>query len=101
MYFARGQAERRGPLIQRLIEEDHVAVNGHKVKSNHKLKGTEDVTITFPPPTEVDILPEDIPVLHRLRGRGHRRHRQGAGHGGASGAGESNWYPGQRAAVTI
>ena len=61
VFCARASGETRS-MIQRLIGEGGVEVDGKKAKPNHKLRGGEDVTIVFAPPQEADILPEDIPI---------------------------------------
>ncbi|UTY38806.1 RluA family pseudouridine synthase [Allocoprobacillus halotolerans] len=48
--------------IQQLIRQEHVQVNGQKIKSSYKVE-TEDVCEVFiPEPENTDILPEDIPL---------------------------------------
>ncbi len=61
VFCARASGETRS-MIQRLIGEGAVEVDGKKAKANHKLRGGEDVSIVFAPPEETDILPEDIPI---------------------------------------
>lgn len=48
--------------IQKLIKEDHVAVNGAKVKANYKLSYDDVVTVEIPELVQPDIVPENIPL---------------------------------------
>jgi 23S rRNA pseudouridine1911/1915/1917 synthase len=46
--------------IQRLIKEGSVTVNGKMVKSNHKIRPGEEVTVQIPILQPLEVLPEDI-----------------------------------------
>lgn len=48
--------------IQKLIKENHVSVNGTKVKANYKLSYDDVVTVEIPELTEPDIVPENLPM---------------------------------------
>lgn len=61
VFCARASGETRS-MIQRLIGEGGVEVDGKEAKPNYKLRGGEDVSIVFAPPEETDILPENIPI---------------------------------------
>ena len=61
VFCARASGETRS-MLQRLIGEGAVEVDGKKAKANQKLRVGEDVSIVFAPPQETDILPEDIPI---------------------------------------
>jgi 23S rRNA pseudouridine1911/1915/1917 synthase len=52
--------------IQRLIEEGHIRVNGHLVKSTHTPKAGEEVRVEWPEARPAEAQPEPIPlsVLH-------------------------------------
>lgn len=49
-------------FIQKLLKNGEVLVNDLPVKSNYKLRMDDVVKVEFNPPTEPDILPEDIPL---------------------------------------
>lgn len=48
--------------IQEMISEGQVLVDGNSAKAGHKMKGGEQITITFPEEEELVIEPEDIPL---------------------------------------
>lgn len=48
--------------IQKLIREGHVLVNNKAVKANYKVAPADFVTLTLPPPTDLEINAEDIPL---------------------------------------
>lgn len=48
--------------IQRLIKDGHVTVNDKSVKSNYRLRLNDEIVVIVPPPTELEILPENIPL---------------------------------------
>ena len=49
-------------LIQKLIKENMVRVNGMAVKSNFKLSASDQIEVEIPELKEPDILPENIPL---------------------------------------
>src|SRR5438874_119621 len=49
-------------MIQRLIEEGHIRVNGRQVKPTHTPHAGERVEVHFPEPREAQAHPEDIPL---------------------------------------
>ncbi|MBR3932420.1 MAG: RluA family pseudouridine synthase [Clostridia bacterium] len=49
-------------MIQNLIEENKITVNGKNIKSNYKIKENDIIDITLDDPKEADILAEDIPL---------------------------------------
>ncbi len=51
----------RGTL-QKLIDTGDVQVNGHPVKPTHSPKAGDVITIQWPAPKKLDLLPEDIPL---------------------------------------
>jgi len=48
--------------VQRLIEAENVLVDGQAVRSSHKLKGGEEVTVEIPLPVAAEPQPEAIPL---------------------------------------
>lgn len=48
--------------IQAWIKEGRVSVGGEPVKSNYKVSRDDEVTLRVPPPRELAIQPEDIPL---------------------------------------
>jgi 23S rRNA pseudouridine1911/1915/1917 synthase len=48
--------------LQRLIDDGHVLVNDRPAKNATKLRGSDAVLLTLPPPTSGRIEPQDIPV---------------------------------------
>lgn len=49
-------------FIQNLINKDLVTVNSKKVKSNYKLKVSDEVEISIPEPEKLQVIPQDIPI---------------------------------------
>lgn len=48
--------------VQAWIKEGHVTVNGHAVKSNHKLGVGEQLRLVVPEPESLEVVPENIPL---------------------------------------
>ncbi len=48
--------------IQRLIKDGHALVNNKTVKSNYRLRLNDEIVVNIPPPTELEVLPENIPL---------------------------------------
>lgn len=48
--------------VQLWIKEGRVTVNGEPVKSNYKVNVDDEITLRVPPPKELDIRPEPIPL---------------------------------------
>ena len=48
--------------IQRVIDDGKVNVNGKIVKSNYKLKIKDIINLEIPEPTELEVIPENIPL---------------------------------------
>lgn len=48
-------------VVQNLIQNDKVLVNGRVEKVSYKIKGDETIEVDVPDPVEVEILPQDIP----------------------------------------
>lgn len=49
-------------VLQRLIEDGHITVNGLVVKPSHKVRPGETITMVVPRPEPLDIQPENIPL---------------------------------------
>ncbi|MGE4285958.1 MAG: RluA family pseudouridine synthase [Phycisphaerae bacterium] len=49
-------------LIQRLIRQDDILVNGNSVRASHKLKTGDVISVVFPKPASTEVEPEDIPL---------------------------------------
>ncbi|MBO0469325.1 RluA family pseudouridine synthase [Enterococcus sp. DIV0242_7C1] len=48
--------------IQQWVKENHVKVNGEIIRSNYKVKPSDEILITIPEPEELDIRAENIPL---------------------------------------
>jgi len=48
--------------LQSIISDGLVKVDGKIMGKKHKLKGGELIELTIPPPSEIDLSPEDIPL---------------------------------------
>ena len=48
--------------VQGLIASGHVTVNGRNVPKNYRPKTGEQICIEVPPPEEIEIIPQDIPL---------------------------------------
>ncbi len=49
-------------LLQRLIRNGHITVNGTTVRPNYRLKTDDAVSIALPEPEKLDLEPQDIPL---------------------------------------
>lgn len=49
-------------FIQKLIKEENVFVNNEIVKSNYKIKVSDEIRVNIPKPKELEIIAEDIPI---------------------------------------
>lgn len=49
-------------LVQGLIVDEMILVDGKKSGKNYKLRGNERITVEIPEPRSLDALPEDIPL---------------------------------------
>ena len=83
-------------VVQKVIDADAVLVNGAAVKASYKVRLDDLIRVWLPELADDAPVAEDIPLAHRLRGRGVRRRRQGPRHGHAPGQGELVRHPGQR-----
>ncbi|MFQ5588769.1 MAG: RluA family pseudouridine synthase [Nitrospiria bacterium] len=48
--------------IQRLINEEQILLNGAPTRASYKVKKGDEIEITIPPPTPLELTPEDIPL---------------------------------------
>ncbi len=48
--------------LQKLIKDGHVLVNNKTVKPNYRLRLNDEIVVNIPPPAELEILPENIPL---------------------------------------
>jgi len=48
--------------IKKLIDENHVRVNGKNIKSNYKVKFQDEVVLTIPEPQVLEVKPEKIDI---------------------------------------
>jgi 23S rRNA pseudouridine1911/1915/1917 synthase len=49
-------------MVQKLIDEEKVFVNGKKEKASYKVKTDDKITLELDPPKEAKLKPEDIPL---------------------------------------
>ncbi len=48
--------------LQKLIAQGHVLVNNQPIAKKQKLQVNDQITVTIPPPTSLDLIPEHIPL---------------------------------------
>ena len=48
--------------VQGLIASGHVTVNGKPIPKNYRPKAGEQIAVEVPPPEEIEIIPQDIPL---------------------------------------
>ncbi|GAA4653455.1 RluA family pseudouridine synthase [Anaerocolumna aminovalerica] len=61
-YIAENIEDLTRSYIQKLIEDGLVLVDGKQKKSNYKVSEGEQITVEIPPPVDLNIEPEDIPL---------------------------------------
>lgn len=61
-YIAENQEELTRSYIQKLIQDGMVLVNDKAVKANYKVAPEDSILINLPPPVDLQINPEDIPL---------------------------------------
>lgn len=61
-YLAEQDVSLSRSMIQKLLEEDNIVVNGKKEKASYKVKQGDRIEITIEPPKEVKLEAEDIPL---------------------------------------
>ncbi len=49
-------------MIQKLIDEEKLLVNGKKVKSSYKVNLGDEIIVQIEEPKEINLMPEDIPL---------------------------------------
>lgn len=62
LFLTRVQKEISRSQVQRLIEQDHVSVNGQPVSAKYKVKPGDIVQLRVPDPTPLDLSAEPIPL---------------------------------------
>lgn len=48
--------------IQKLIDESCITIANKPIKANYKVKSGDEISLTIPEPSKIDVLPEDIPL---------------------------------------
>jgi 23S rRNA pseudouridine1911/1915/1917 synthase len=48
--------------VQRLIEDGQVTIDGEAIKMSHRLRVGERIVVDIPPPTDLMVKPEDLPL---------------------------------------
>ncbi len=48
--------------LQKLIEDEHVLVDGKPARASLKLSGVERISVTLPPPEPLELVPEALPL---------------------------------------
>lgn len=61
-YVAEAVPELSRAAAQRLIDEGRILVNGAVVKASYRLEPGDNIAVEIPPPVEVNIAPEAIPL---------------------------------------
>lgn len=49
-------------MLQRLLKEGNITVNGKEASKSYTVKAGDAVSVAVPEPTELDVIPENIPV---------------------------------------
>ncbi len=49
-------------MLQKLLKENQVTVNGKPVSKSYKLNNGDEISLEIPEPVELDVLPENIPI---------------------------------------
>lgn len=49
-------------MVQKLIEENQITVNGKKIKPSYKTSLNDEIEINIPEPKQIDLKPQDIPL---------------------------------------
>lgn len=60
LYLSRNTQDLTRAFLQKLIKEEFVLVNGKIAKSNYRVKCNNEITMTIPEPTQVEIKPMNI-----------------------------------------
>lgn len=61
-FLAREVSRLSRSLLQKLIEEERVLVNGKPTKPHHLILPNEKIEIHIPQPQKLEVIPEDIPL---------------------------------------
>lgn len=61
-YTAEAVPELSRAAVQRLLDEGRILVNGSAVKASHRLSAGDTISVQIPPPVEVEIAAEAIPL---------------------------------------
>ncbi len=61
-YLAEAQEDLTRSYLQKLIAEGRVKVNENTVKANYKVNGGDMIKLILPPPVDLDLKPENIPL---------------------------------------
>ena len=61
-YLANEKKSLSRTMLQRLIEEGNVLVNGKKQKTSYKVQNNDKISITIPEAKEINLKAEDIPI---------------------------------------
>jgi 23S rRNA pseudouridine1911/1915/1917 synthase len=61
-YIADATKDLTRSYIQKLIQDGHVLVNQKAVKANYKVAPNDYIEVTLPPPVDLEIKAEDIPL---------------------------------------
>lgn len=62
VFLAREMKDLSRSNVQRLVEKGQVTVNDKVVKTNYKLKGSEQIVVNIPKPESLELMAEDIPL---------------------------------------
>ena len=61
-YLAKEYPELSRSRLQKLIEQGYIQVNGCGAKASQKLKAGDEVHVSLPPPEQVSLVAEPIPL---------------------------------------
>jgi len=61
-YIAEKQEELTRTHVQKLIDDEMILVNDKVIKSNYKVSKGNHISITLPPPIDLEVQAEDIPL---------------------------------------
>ena len=61
-YISKNYSDISRTMVQKLIENGNILVNGKKEKASYKIQLNDKIEINMPKPKEVDIKPQDIPI---------------------------------------
>jgi 23S rRNA pseudouridine1911/1915/1917 synthase len=61
-YIAERLPDLSRSLVQRLIREGRVTVNGAETKASYRVEGDDEIIVRVPPPEATELVPEPIPL---------------------------------------